>query len=121
MANKVLVIEDDTSIRELLAELLDTEGYIVKSSSNGVEGLKELESGFIADLIIVDLMMPVMDGYAFRTEQMKNPLWAKIPTLVMSAEANAREKLKPYKVTAFLSKPVELEVLLKTVSDCILK
>lgn len=117
MAKKILVIEDDNSIRELLTELLEGEGYIVRSSANGQEGLLSLESGFIPDLILVDLMMPVMDGYSFRKEQMKNDQWAKIPTVVMSAESGAKEKLKPYHVTAFLSKPVELDHILHTVAE----
>ncbi len=117
MAKKILVIEDDNSIRELLAELLESEGYIVKSASNGAEGLKVLEAGHELNLILVDLMMPIMDGYTFRIEQMKNPEWSKIPTVVMSAEANAKEKLKSYDVTAFLSKPVELDVILNTVAE----
>ncbi|MGE3610110.1 MAG: response regulator [Bacteriovoracaceae bacterium] len=117
MINKrILVIEDDTYIRELLVELLESEGYNVASANNGLEGIKTLESSSDPDLILIDLMMPVMDGYAFRTEQLKNPRWSKIPTIVMSAEANAKEKMKPFHVTAFLSKPVELETILKTVS-----
>jgi CheY-like chemotaxis protein len=116
MAPKIiLVIEDDDSIRELLVELLQSEGYQVASASNGLEGLKYLESHENPDLILMDLMMPVMDGYAFRAEQMNNTKWSEIPLVVMSAEAGAKEKLKKYDVNAFLSKPVELETILKTV------
>lgn len=113
---RILVIEDDTSIRELLVELLESEGYSVASAVNGLEGLKYLRSEKIPDLILIDLMMPVMDGYSFRTEQLKDVEWSKIPTVVMSAEANAKEKMKNFKITAFLSKPVELETILKTVA-----
>lgn len=116
MAKNILVIEDDTSIRELLVELLESEGYTVTSAINGLEGLKYLQDQNRPDLILIDLMMPVMDGYTFRTEQLKNPLWSQIPTVVMSAEANAKEKMKNFNITAFLSKPVELDTILKTVS-----
>jgi CheY-like chemotaxis protein len=116
MAKRILVVEDDTSIRELLVELLESEGYHVASAVNGLEGLKHLQSESNPDLILIDLMMPVMDGYSFRTEQLKNPVWSKIPTVVMSAEANAKEKMKNFSITAFLSKPVELETILKTVA-----
>jgi CheY-like chemotaxis protein len=115
MSKRILVVEDDTSIRELLVELLESEGYTVDSAVNGLEGLKHLQSDSNPDLILIDLMMPVMDGYAFRTEQLKNSKWAAIPTVVMSAEANAKEKMKSYNITAFLSKPVELDTILKTV------
>lgn len=116
MAKRILVIEDDASIRELLVELLESEGYVVAAAINGLDGLRQLQVDVAPDLILIDLMMPVMDGYSFRTEQLKNPLWAKIPTVVMSAEANAKEKMKNFNITAFLSKPVELETILRTVS-----
>ena len=115
MSKRILIVEDDNSIRELLVELLQSEGYVVASAGNGLEGLKYLQSEPNPDLILIDLMMPVMDGYSFRTEQMKNPKWSKIPVVVMSAEANAKEKMKNYGITAFLSKPVELDTILKTV------
>jgi CheY-like chemotaxis protein len=115
MAKKILIIEDDQSIRELLVELLESEGYSVAQATHGAEGLSYLVNNPNPDLILMDLMMPVMDGYGFRAEQMKNSKWSTIPVVVMSAEAAAREKLKPYAVTAFLSKPVELEAILDAV------
>lgn len=117
MTKQILVVEDDTSIRELLVELLESEGYVVASAVNGLEGIKYLQSQQIPDLILIDLMMPVMDGYSFRSEQLKNNKWASIPTVVMSAEANAKEKMKNFNITAFLSKPVELDTILKTVAQ----
>jgi CheY-like chemotaxis protein len=116
MLKKILVIEDDTSIRELLVELLEAEGFHVVSATNGQEAVSILEKQSTFDLILVDLMMPVMDGYSFRAEQLKHPLWSKIPTVVMSAEANAKEKMKPFQISAFLSKPVDLETILKTIN-----
>jgi len=109
------VVEDDTSIRELLVELLESEAYLVDSAVNGLEGLKYLQTQ-IPDLILIDLMMPVMDGYTFRSEQLKNEKWSKIPTIVMSAESSAKEKMKNYNISAFLSKPVELDTILRTVA-----
>jgi CheY-like chemotaxis protein len=115
MSKRILIVEDDNSIRELLVELLQSEGYEVASAVNGLEGLKYLQTQKNPDLILIDLMMPVMDGYSFRTEQLKNPEWSKIPVVVMSAEANAKEKMKNFGITAFLAKPVELDTILKTV------
>lgn len=116
MTKRILVVEDDTSIRELLVELLESEGYEVASAVNGLDGLKHLQAKPNPDLILIDLMMPVMDGYSFRTEQLKHQDWAKIPTVVMSAEANAKEKMRNFNITAFLSKPVELDTILNTVA-----
>lgn len=115
MSKRILVVEDDNSIRELLVELLQSEGYEVSSAVNGLEGIKYLQLHGNPDLILIDLMMPIMDGYTFRTEQMKNSEWSKVPVVVMSAEANAKEKMKNFGITAFLSKPVELDTILKTV------
>jgi two-component system chemotaxis response regulator CheY len=117
MSKKILVIEDDISIRELLVELLQGEGYDVTSAFNGIEGLKKLESESpLPNLILIDLMMPGMDGYTFRQHQLKNQEWGKIPTVVMSAESNAKEKMQDFNITAFLSKPVELDAILTTVA-----
>jgi CheY-like chemotaxis protein len=116
MSKKILVVEDDTPIRELLVELFESEGYKVYSATNGQEGLKALKTQGLPDLILIDLMMPVMDGYTFRAEQLKIPEWSRIPTIVMSAEANAKEKMKNFNISAFLSKPVELETILRTVT-----
>ncbi len=117
MIKRILIVEDDNSIRELLVELLQSEGYEVSAAVNGLEALKCLETQKIPDLILIDLMMPIMDGYAFRTEQLKNDAWSKIPVVVMSAEANAKEKMKNFAITAFLSKPVELDTILKAVES----
>lgn len=116
MTKRILVIEDDNSIRELLVELLESEGYVVNSAMNGLEGLDKLRTEPLPNLILIDLMMPVMDGYSFRTEQLKNKEWSKIPTVVMSAEATARDKMKNLNITALLTKPVELETILQTVA-----
>lgn len=117
MIKRILIVEDDNSIRELLVELLQSEGYEVGSAINGLEGINYLQNNSAPDLILIDLMMPIMDGYTFRTEQLKNAKWSKIPIVVMSAEANAKEKLKNFGITAFLSKPVELETILKAVEQ----
>lgn len=117
MSKRILVVEDDHSIRELLVELLQSEGYEVGSATNGLEGLRYLEVETHPDLILIDLMMPVMDGYSFRLEQMKHAVWSKIPVVVMSAEANAKDKMKQFGITTFLSKPVELESILKAVEQ----
>lgn len=117
MSKKILVVEDDISIRELLVELLQGEGYDVISAFNGIEGLKRLEDEkVLPHLILIDLMMPGMDGYTFREEQLKNEVWRNIPTVVMSAESNAKERMKEMNITAFLSKPVELDAILTTVA-----
>ena len=111
---KILIVEDDTSIRELLVEIFESEGYLVDSSVNGSEAILSLETN-IPDIILMDVMMPIMDGFAFRIEQMKNPLWNSIPVVAMSAQDQGLEKLSDFGITNFINKPLELNHLLETV------
>lgn len=113
---KILIVEDDTSIRELLVEVLESEGYLVSSSINGADGIKSLESN-IPDLILTDVSMPIMDGYTFKRELYYNPKWNKIPVVAMSAQDQAADKLADYGMNSFVKKPLKLEHLLKTLKS----
>lgn len=112
---KILLVEDDNSIRELLTEILEDEGYNVSASANGSEGLRYLERN-IPDLIIMDIMMPIMDGFTFRKELLKNSHLKAIPVLVMSAQTQGVERLQAHGLFNFINKPIELTQLLETVS-----
>ncbi len=116
MSKKILIVEDDISIRELLVEAFESEDYEVTYGTNGVEGLQALESS-VPDLILMDMMMPVMDGYKFREELLKNPMWNSIPVVAMSAQDQCEENLKNSKIATFISKPLELDHLLETVKS----
>ncbi len=113
---KILIVEDDASIRELLVEIFESEGYYVDSSTNGLDGIKSLENN-LPDVILMDVMMPVMNGYEFREEQLKHPLWNSIPVLVMSAQEQSNNKLAEYGLENFIRKPLELNHLLETVRE----
>lgn len=110
----VLVVEDDPDIRATLCEALEDHGYSPVGAGNGVEALDYLRSeGERPCLILLDLMMPVMDGQAFRTEQRADTALADIPVVVISAYRDV-EKQAAELATDYLSKPVRLEVLLET-------
>lgn len=113
---RILIVEDDISIRELLVEIFECEGYLVDSGRNGAEGLEALQRG-TPDLILMDLLMPVMDGFAFRQEQLKKPEWGNIPLLAMSAQNQELNKLEAYGIKHFINKPLELDHLLKQVKQ----
>lgn len=81
----ILIVEDDRDIRDVLAEILAEEGYQVLAAEDGAEGLRRLAEGPTPDLILLDLMMPRMDGYQFREEQRKNPEWSPIPLVLLTA------------------------------------
>jgi CheY-like chemotaxis protein len=85
---RVLVVEDDEDIRSTLAELLESEGYEVTSAADGRQGL-ERALARPPDVILLDLMMPVMNGWEFREEQKRDPTIAGVPVVVVSAVSRA--------------------------------
>jgi CheY-like chemotaxis protein len=105
----LFLIEDEPDIRESLAELLEGEGYEVRTAANGREALKALENLPVPGLIVLDLLMPVMNGDEFLQEQRKNPRLANVPVVVLSAD-NQRRPVAGVKFQ--VKKPVELDELL---------
>jgi CheY-like chemotaxis protein len=114
----VMVVEDDFAIRETLRELLEEEGYRVAWASNGDEALTQLRRGTFPGLILLDLMMPVMDGTAFRSALRLDPELAGIPVVVISADSGLEEKASTMAVDGYLAKPFDLVALLDTVRRC---
>jgi CheY-like chemotaxis protein len=111
-----MVIEDDHEIRSALVDILTAEGYRVLAASNGKEGLDLLRNGSPQPrTIILDLMMPVMDGWLFRNHQAQDAELAKIPVIVITADGNAKAKAKAMNATAGIRKPIDLDELLGTV------
>jgi CheY-like chemotaxis protein len=117
----LLLVEDDFDIREALSGILRDEGYTVRGASNGAEALETLRRDPAVDLIVLDLMMPVMDGWAFRQIQREDPKLNHIPVLVLSADGGARERVQALGAVAFLRKPVQLDALLDTVEQFAVK
>jgi CheY-like chemotaxis protein len=110
----VLVVEDDPDIRATICEALEDHGYATAGASNGVEALEYLRSGAEKPcLILLDLMMPVMDGQTFRAEQRADPALADIPVVVISAYRDV-DKHAADLATEYLAKPVRLDTLLET-------
>ena len=109
-----MLVEDDRDLRDAVAELLRIEGFDPVCAANGKEALDYLQAGGTPRLILLDLMMPTMDGERFRAEQLKRPAWQSIPVLILSARSDtpyvARRLHCPY-----LSKPFEVGALLDAV------
>ena len=114
----VLVVEDEPDIRGLVAEALELEGYAVVQAANGQEAIDALRTLDLPDLILLDLMMPVKDGYEFRIEQAREPRWRNIPVVVMTADSNAIQRMRQVGGRDGLRKPVDLDDLLTTVERC---
>jgi CheY-like chemotaxis protein len=111
----VLIVEDDLDTREMLGRFLELEGFNVETAENGKRALERLGSGVGACVILLDLMMPVMDGWQFRQEQIRDSALADIPVIVVSAAG--RERLEKIQADAYLSKPVDLDELLGCVTQ----
>jgi CheY-like chemotaxis protein len=116
----ILVVEDDPDIRESVVEILEDEGHRVTSAGDGREALDLLQSASPApDLILLDLMMPIMSGYQFREEQLKLPAFASIPVLIVTADVNARVKVESLQVAGFVQKPLKIQPLLDLVNQLV--
>jgi two-component system, chemotaxis family, chemotaxis protein CheY len=113
-SRRVLVVDDDPSIQGFLAEALADEGYEVRTAGNGREALVVLH-GWRPDLILLDLMMPEMDGWAFRAEQRTLPEAATVPVIVLSATRDLDAKTRDLEPAQVFSKPFDLELLLGTI------
>ena len=123
MSRPILLVEDDADIRGMIAQLLELEGYEVLVSANGMDGLqilREREGPARPGLILLDLMMPVMNGWQFRAEQARDPALDRIPVVVMSGDGRVTERAPQVRAASFLKKPVDLEVLLETIKKYVL-
>jgi CheY-like chemotaxis protein len=110
----VIVVDDDDDIRESMGNVLEEAGYWVIRCANGVEALARMrEAKRRVALVLLDLMMPVMDGWEFLEVQRADPAIAHVPVVVITASADLLRR----RITSagVLSKPVELDKLLRTV------
>jgi CheY-like chemotaxis protein len=110
-AHRVLVVEDDLEIRESLIEILEDQGYEAVGAGNGLEALDRLRDGPQPCLIFLDLMMPRMDGRAFRQEQLRSPELASIPVVVISAFRDVNHIAQELQAADLLKKPFKLQEL----------
>lgn len=102
----ILIIEDSTDLQDLLFDLFEAEGYSLSQAFNGRQALELLRSmAQLPTVILLDLMMPVMDGLEFRQEQQKDQRLAPIPVVVLTADTNTQTKTKLGVVEVF-RKPI---------------
>jgi CheY-like chemotaxis protein len=116
MCAKVLIVEDDHSQREALSEILSQQGYEVQCATNGSEALELMRrSNSLPRLILLDVMMPVMDGWEFRDQQRKDRALAEVPVVVMTALDDSVQKALQSGAVGFLPKPLQWQALLRVV------
>jgi len=113
----VLVVEDEADVRESLAAVLEAEGYSVIEADNGETALRKLRDPASVCLILLDLFMPVMNGWTFRNEQLRDARLAPIPVVVITADASAARRAAGMGVVEAMTKPLDFERLLKLIAE----
>jgi signal transduction histidine kinase len=112
VSRTVLIVDDEPDIREIFETVLGHDGYDVLTASDGAEAMELLRRGARPDVILLDLMMPQMDGWQFRVAQRNDPALAAIPVIAVSADRTA--KAAAIDADAYLAKPVDVNTLLLT-------
>jgi CheY-like chemotaxis protein len=115
--DQILLVEDDPDVRDALEEVLEDEGYVVAVAENGLEAVKLLLAHEPPALILLDLMMPVMDGYEFRRHQLADPRLATIPVIGISA-GMMDDRIEAMQLAASIKKPLDLKALLEEIRRC---
>jgi CheY-like chemotaxis protein len=116
---RVLIVEDEELVRDAMAPFLEGEGYEVQLAENGREALRCLKTDVLPDIIVLDLRMPVMDGWEFRARQMDDPTLGRIPVVALSADGTA--EAVAISAQAFLRKPIAATELLATIGRVLLE
>ena len=107
MRGSVLVVEDDPELLHSLSEVLQSEGYGVARARHGLEALGRLRGGSRPSVILLDLMMPIMNGWQFRYEQRQDSDLSKIPVVVVSAKSDSRQHAEWLEADGYISKPID--------------
>jgi CheY-like chemotaxis protein len=112
---RVLVVEDDPVLRDILRTLLTDEGYVARTATDGSHALAKLQT-WRPGPILLDLMMPGMDGWSFRRAQLAKPSLASIPVVMLSAAYASWREAEKLGVAAVLAKPYDFDALLTLVA-----
>jgi CheY-like chemotaxis protein len=115
MEHRILLVDDDPGAREALSSILADEGFQVTCAADGQEALEHLRSEPPPCLILLDLTMPVMDGWEFRSAQKKDPALASIPVVVLTANKLSDETETAIDGADIVPKPIDFDVLLSAV------
>jgi CheY-like chemotaxis protein len=115
MIPQILIVEDDAALREALSQVLSDEGYDLLSARDGLEAVNCLKKGHRPDIILLDLSMPVVNGWEFRMFQKRDPELAHIPVILITAGGYSREEVAWLEPSALISKPLDLPRLLSTI------
>ena len=115
---RVLVVDDDRVIRQCIAETLSEEGYEAVTAANGADALELVKGGPPPDLIVLDVRMPVLDGWGFARAYREMP-GPHAPILVITAAHDSTERLVELQAEDVLPKPFDLDQLVRAVRSCL--
>jgi CheY-like chemotaxis protein len=115
MRHTILVVDDHRSVRDGIVQVLDREGFVGIPAASGAEALSYLRAGGGASVILLDAVMPEMDGWTFRREQQRDPRLSRIPVVALSALDG--RPVDGLAATASLRKPVDVKELLRVVRE----
>jgi CheY-like chemotaxis protein len=118
LTKRILVVDDEPTIRELVADALREAGYRIDTAGNGAQALQTMQSR-VPHAIVLDLMMPQLDASGFVELARLNPRFASIPILVVTAAYGAHDAAAQIGASACLTKPFELDALVNAISDLI--
>jgi len=107
----IMIVDDDDDIRDTLSELLLHMKYHVAMATHGLDALTQLRNGPRPDVILLDLMMPVMDGFEFLVEMRKDPALGEIPVVIITAAGNAKNEAAKVRAAGHIQKPFKLDEL----------
>jgi CheY-like chemotaxis protein len=117
MRKLILVVEDDPDLRETLLEVLEDEGFEVSIAANGREALDILETRRGAALVLLDLVMPDMDGLEFLRRQLQSPALSSVPVVILTGDSKGQNEARTMGFAHALAKPFREEDLLRLVFD----
>lgn len=112
----VLLVDDDRDIRDTIEQILEEDGYSVKTAVDGEDALQRLRNdGQLPRLILLDLVMPVMDGREFLAHFAQQRQWQEVPVVIISSGRDAQREATALGAAGYLAKPIELDQLLASV------
>ena len=114
----VLVVDDDAEIRQALVDILEDEDYTVMAAANGKEALEVVARGPCPDVILLDVMMPVMDGWHFLSARLAHPRLVEVPIIIMSAGIEAEREARNAGVSEVALKPLHVDDLIRRIEAC---
>lgn len=115
--SSILIVDDDEGLRESLRDVLECEGFKVWTADNGQTALQILENDELPSVIVMDLLMPVLDGYEFRKIQLERPKIAQIPVIFLTGLGETQDHITLLKDCQIISKPVSLDLLIERVKS----